>query len=373
LLGRQARERVRLAATLVHNNSIELFLHEPLLAWLRGATPGARFARRVFAGVLLLTTAWAVASWAVALAAAPGLSLLACGLAHLAALLALLWWAGRRMQQQEATGEAEAIRMRGDKATTADRTKQEFLANTSHELRTPMNAIVGMADLLWATDLTADQRRYVRTFRDASGHLLGIINDILDFSKMQAGVVELASAAFDVRNAAEQACELLGSRARKKGLLLVCDLAPDLPLLVQGDAQRIRQIIVHLLDNAVKFTDHGEVILRVQRDAKRPDCLEFSVSDTGVGIDPAQLAGLFASFTQRDASLTRRHGGTGLGLTLAATLVDRMGGAMGAERAPGQGSVFRFTVPMPEVPLAAAGGGRRTPSAVWTPPSARGS
>ncbi|GEM_PF-547716 len=236
-------------------------------------------------------------------------------------------------------------------ALAAARAKSEFVANMSHEIRTPMNGILGMTELLGGTQLTHKQRRYVDTVAASARALMGIINDILDFSKLDAGKLLLAPERVDVRAVAEEVTELLAAAAHGKGIEIVCHVAPEVPAAVVCDPTRLRQVLTNLVGNAVKFTERGQVVLRVTPEptADGPGLarLRFAVQDTGIGISPADQTRLFAAFSQVDGSLARRHDGTGLGLSISRRLVELMGGELRVESDLERGSCFHFTLSLP--------------------------
>jgi signal transduction histidine kinase/DNA-binding response OmpR family regulator len=243
-------------------------------------------------------------------------------------------------------------------AEEANRAKSEFLAGMSHEIRTPITAILGMADLLEGSQLTAKQGRHVAVLKEASQSLLAIVDDLLDVSKIEAGKLELDRDAIRVSAIAEAASAIVEQSARAKGLELGRELASDLPTWIEGDATRLRQVLLNLLSNAIKFTERGSVVLRVMR-VTEPARLRFEVEDTGIGIDPAQRHLLFQRFSQIGDSIRRHFGGTGLGLAISRNLVEMMGGTIGVESRVGSGSTFWFTIPYVETKAPAAAEGRK--------------
>lgn len=273
-----------------------------------------------------------------------------------------------RVLQELRLSQANLAQAR-DAALEGTRLKSEFLATVSHEIRTPMNGILGMTDWLLDTQLTPEQRDCADTIRTSGEALLSIINDILDFSKIDSGKLQLEEVDFDVRQLLEDVVGPFHERARGKGVELSCLTQAQVPIWLRGDPGRLRQILSNLLDNAVKFTEHGKIAVHAEVEEK-PDrqnsidsglpaslvhvtgetghvvSVRFSVSDTGIGIAAEACGRIFQPFMQADGSNTRQHGGTGLGLAICQQLVERMGGTFGVDSKPGRGSVFHFTIPL---------------------------
>ena len=259
-----------------------------------------------------------------------------------------LFEANRRLTELNANLE-ERVRTRTAQLARAAQARSEFLAAMSHEIRTPMTAVLGMIDLLRAEPLTPKQKEYVESVHSSGRHLLVIINDILDFSRIESGKIELEQDDFSLRAVVEGVRAMLEPLAREQGLELRCDLPAALPAIVRGDSTRLKQVLLNLGSNAIKFTPQGSVIIALSTEStEHGHRFRFEVSDTGIGISEADSAQLFGAFTQADRSTSRKYGGSGLGLAISKRLVEAMGGTIGVRRNIGRGSTFWFEVELPE-------------------------
>ncbi|MGR8949638.1 MAG: ATP-binding protein, partial [Gammaproteobacteria bacterium] len=275
-----------------------------------------------------------------------GVTLLLVALARAKELQARELLARNRVIEDQVTRQTFELAEARDHALEASRVKSDFLASMSHEIRTPLNAIIGMAELLSDTKLSGDQIKFVSVFKNAGEALLSLVNDILDLSKIEAGQLILEDIEFDVREIVEQSAEIYALKTDAKNIELSSHIGASVPPRVKGDPSRLRQIILNLIGNAIKFTDNGEIVVRVACTEMTDSTVKllFSVADTGIGIPKDKLQTIFGSFTQVDSSTTRKYGGTGLGLTISQKLVEKMRGRIWAESEEGMGSTFKFEI-----------------------------
>jgi signal transduction histidine kinase len=262
--------------------------------------------------------------------------------------LAFLLAQGRQlsMQYRKALEDRRLLESAKKMAEAANEAKGHFLANISHELRTPMNGIIGMTELALDTELSAEQRDLLETSRNSAISLLYLLNDVLDFSRMEAKGVQLDNVSFDPAKLVLETVRVVENHAKEKGLSLACEISPEIPPAVTGDPARLRQILVNLLGNALKFTPAGSVLVRAIVESRASDQIQirFSVTDTGIGIPKEKQSVIFQPFAQADGSMTRKYGGTGLGLSISMRLVEMMGGRMWMASEPGKGSTFHFSI-----------------------------
>jgi signal transduction histidine kinase/CheY-like chemotaxis protein len=322
-------------------------VHEPVGAYMSAYAPFYN-SRGAFAGVAGIDMR--VTLFEARLSSLRDAALLALGAVLLLSILGAILVTRLRTVAAKAIARdqasAEAARAHAQTAEQASKAKSMFLATMSHEIRTPINGILGMAELLGISPLGERQQHYLRTIQQSGQSLLRIINDVLDFSRNESGAVELDSAPFDLREIVEATVELLAPHAHSKGLTMLRDIPGDLPTAFTGDALRLRQVLTNLLGNAIKFTDSGQIEVRVraQSIAAATSLVQVQVEDTGIGIRAENQASIFEPFSQEDGSTTRRFGGSGLGLAISRQLIDRMGGSLGVRSTSGSGSTFFFSL-----------------------------